>query len=378
MSDKYTTINLNQKEPEFLSFDEDGTLDVDLKSQQDDNDDDDGDEGDTAGSGDENPARVKKSRQQEKRNKRDSRSQRRIRELIEEREQLARELDDIRKQTKDQLSKTKTNARASKEAVKGSLATQVDTIKKQLKRAIEDGDSENVVELQASLHDTQIKLAAVSYELQGEDEEEEVEKNTPQQQQQQRGPSKKALAWVEEHPDFKTDPVFHGAAMMVNNTLIREGYNPDSEDFYEELNERLSSRFPDIFDIEEEDDVEYSGDPSEEEDEEEEDDDEDIRTLNKNKVSLDKNKKSQPPSKKSKSQSKNTKQTTTVSGASRPSSGTKGSAGVSTNRNVVKLSPTDVELAKKWGISLESFARRKKLYESRDKDAGEYVPINIG
>lgn len=370
MGEKYTTINIDQKEPEFLSFDEDGSLDFDLKEENEDKDEDtdteDAEDVSDSDGGDEEESqkRSKKSRQQDKRSKRESRSQRRIRELIEEREHLAQELENIKRQTKEQLSKTKTNARASKEAVRESLGSQVENIKKQLKKAIEEGDSESVVELQSSLHDTQIKLAAVSYELQGDVDEADEKEDKTNTQTKPRGPSPKALDWVKEHPEFNSDPVFHGAAMMVNNTLIREGYNPDSDDFYEELNDRLSTRFPEIFDNEDEDDVEYTGDASEDED----DIDEDQGTLNKNKTS--KNKQSQ--SKKSKSR----KPTTTVSGASRPAAG--GANKAKSSRNTVRLSQEDVALAKKWGISLESFARRKKLYESRDKEAGEYTPIITG
>ena len=379
MSNEYTRINVQEKDPEFLSFDEEGGLDVDLdddnteeevtENTSDSDTVEEGDEDRSVASEDEketSESRKKKSRQYDKRSKKVSRSEKRIKELLEEREQLARELDSIKKQTKEQLAKTKTNARASKEAVKEGLGSQIENIKKQLRKAIEEGDSESVVDLQTSLHDTQIKLAAVTYELQGEDEDDytdTVEQEARQQKQPVKGPSEKALAWVDEHPEFNSDPVFHGAAMMVNNTLIREGYNPDSVDFYEELNDRLSTRFPEIFDNEDEDDVEYTRDTSEDEDI-----DEEQRTKNK-------------PSKKTTSRSNSkskSRQTTHVSGASRPVTGSAGKARQQSNRNTVKLSPTDVELAKKWGIPLESFARRKKLYESRDKDSSEYVPINIG
>lgn len=68
------------------------------------------------------------------------------------------------------------------------------------------------------------------------------------QQEQPRGPSEKALAWKEKHSSwFGKDQGMTGAALGIHNELVEEGVQPDSDEYYKELDSRIRSAFPSKF-----------------------------------------------------------------------------------------------------------------------------------
>jgi hypothetical protein len=306
-------------------------------------------------------------------------SHKRIKQLLQDNEALRNKLEELENQTKQTSLKAKKESRSSKESMRDTLSSQLDNLKKQLRNAIEEGNSGDVVDLQTSLHDTQIKLAALTYELQEdfEDEDDIVQSHKEEKKDVNKNRvdntentvSQKALDWVEEHEAFKTDPVFYGAAITMNNVLLNEGYDPDSDDFYEELNERLAPRFPDIFDEEfdtdDENSVKYNRNDTSDDYDDDEDDD---GTENNN------NRKTSVKNNHSKTRTSSKKPQQTMSGASRGSGGRKNL----NKKNVVNLSQEDVALIKKWGLDPVRFAKRKQKAGKTDKNSGEYTPINIG
>ena len=72
-----------------------------------------------------------------------------------------------------------------------------------------------------------------------------------QQPQQAPAPSEKALSWQDNNPWFdESKPDFnreaHYWARVVDEFLVEEGFVPDSEEYYNELNDRISKRFPEL------------------------------------------------------------------------------------------------------------------------------------
>ena len=72
-----------------------------------------------------------------------------------------------------------------------------------------------------------------------------------QQPQQAPAPSEKALSWQDNNPWFdESKPDFnseaHYCARVVDEFLVEEGFVPDSEEYYNELNDRISKRFPEL------------------------------------------------------------------------------------------------------------------------------------
>jgi hypothetical protein len=270
--------------------------------------------------------------------KKPSRSNKRIRELAAEKNALMQELEAERVEKENLRKQLQAGTKVSGENLKQNLGTQVEMLAKQLTEAMQSGDAEGAVKVQMQLMETKDKMSKLEDQLKGIEDEPEQERR-PQRQPQV---SRKAMAWVGEHPEFKADPVFYGAAMAVNSQLINEGFDAESDEFYEELDARLAPRFPEVFGVDDENDVEYN---SQEE--------------------------SVPTSKPSKDVKKPVKQT--VSGASRTPSSSFSKARKS---NTVTLTPDDVAQAENWGWSLERMARRKLHIEKHRREDG-YVPIMI-
>lgn len=277
-----------------------------------------------------------------KEDKKPSRAQKRIKQLHTEKTDLQLKLEQAEQEKVDLQRKLLAGTKESKETVKSTLESSLTNLTGSLKDAIESGDSSEVVRLQDEMMTAKMQLAGVTSEL--TDFKDIPDTPAPKQNAQQ-GPSEKALDWIAEHPTFKTDELFYVSAMTVNNSLVKEGYDPESEDFYTELNSRLSTRFPEAFGIDEENSVEYS---------------------------KDENSSKEPDVKQSKASSKQT-QEQTMSGASRSPAG---KANKPRGNDSVVLSPQMVKQADRWGITLEQMARR--VAHSQKNSIGDgYVPILI-
>ena len=58
----------------------------------------------------------------------------------------------------------------------------------------------------------------------------------------------KAKKWAEENSWFGTDEVMTNAAITIHNNISQEGIEVDSDEYYNEVNSRLRKYFPDSFD----------------------------------------------------------------------------------------------------------------------------------
>lgn len=278
--------------------------------------------------------------------KRAGRAQKRIKELVTEKRTAEEETARMRAENdalRQQLAK---ESKDSREVIKSTLVDQVESLKRELKSAIESGDSDGVVNLNVELSNALRMLAKTTDDIETYKEVEAPKKQVEQARQPQI--ADKAVEWIDEHPAFKTDPIFYQVALAVNNVLIQEGYSPHDDDFYDELNDRLSPRFPEVFGIQEKSPVEYS------------------KPQGKT-VELSSNEETENTSRKPKAEQ-------TMSGSARAASPHNTVA--KTKSNTVTLTAQDVAQAEKWGISLEQMAKRIKNLET-NKDRNGYSPIFI-
>jgi hypothetical protein len=58
----------------------------------------------------------------------------------------------------------------------------------------------------------------------------------------------KAKKWAEENTWFGTDEVMTNAAITIHNNISQEGIEVDSDEYYNEVNSRLKRYFPESFD----------------------------------------------------------------------------------------------------------------------------------
>lgn len=301
-------------------------------------------------SGDEKPKEEKKKTPPTKR--KPSRAQKRIKQVLSEKAELEAQLEEERQARFKAEQQYKVNSKDSKEGMKDNLEANLTTLTKALKEAMENGDAEAAVQLQDQMMNSKMQLAAVSAEINQLDNEPEVEYQPQTKQQQAPEISEKALDWVDQYPQFKTDELFYVSALTVNKQLVNEGFDAESDEFYEELNTRLSTRFPEVFGIADENSVKYNQTPSNEELADENND-----------------------SSHSKDDSNSIEIEQTVSSSSRtpPHQGGKKHSGTSEK---VKLSAADVAQAERWGFSLDKMARRV-AHRDKHRNSDGYTPIKI-
>ncbi len=136
------------------------------------------------------------------------------------------------------------------------LSTQEEAAKRAYKQAYEAGDSDAMLAAQEQIAqiavDKQRYGAAKSrVEQQQKMQVQQQPQPQPQQQPQQQPQARvdpKAKAWAEKNEWFGNDKIMTTAAFTLHQQLVEEeGFDPNSDEYYTELNGRIRSEFPHKF-----------------------------------------------------------------------------------------------------------------------------------
>tara|TARA_Y100000114_G_scaffold62751_1_gene57468 strand:- start:433 stop:1380 length:948 start_codon:yes stop_codon:yes gene_type:complete len=134
--------------------------------------------------------------------------------------------------------------------------TQKEIVKQNLKNAIENNDAEKIMEAQEQLTTLAVeKEKAKIKQKQFEEEktrEEELAKNPPANDQNsvpqpQAEISPKAKAWGEENTWFGNDEKMTQRAFAIHGELVAEGFDAESDRYYNEVDKRMRESFPTHF-----------------------------------------------------------------------------------------------------------------------------------
>ena len=129
------------------------------------------------------------------------------------------------------------------------------TAKEKLKQAYEGGDAEKITDAQEAL--TEAKLRIKQYEnFQPSLQDDFTSVQANQQYQVPPAPQPvvdpKAEAWKERNPWFGTDEEMTALALGLHEKLVRSGVDPRSDDYYDRVNATMRKRFPEAFEYAEE------------------------------------------------------------------------------------------------------------------------------
>ena len=163
----------------------------------------------------------------------------------EEAIRLAQQLLQENEKLKQESSKTQT---ALLEQAKARINHELEASKRAYKQAYESGDSDKVVEAQIALNNVQAKaerLAAYKPALQPKQVEVKPEPVAP-------AVDSKAFEWQKSNPWFGSDDEMTSLALGLHQKLVREGIDPQSEEYYDRINRRMRQVFPDAFESEDE------------------------------------------------------------------------------------------------------------------------------
>jgi len=130
--------------------------------------------------------------------------------------------------------------------------TELTQAEQEYARAMEMGDSQAAVEANRRLTALSIENDRASQaKMQQERANAQREQQQPQQQQQQqqqqqevRRPDRKAESWAEKNEWFGQDDAMTYAAFGIHKTLVEdEGFDPQSDSYYNELDQRIGQKF---------------------------------------------------------------------------------------------------------------------------------------
>jgi hypothetical protein len=121
-----------------------------------------------------------------------------------------------------------------------------------LAKAIEIGDTNGVVEAQRkitrlAIENDRAEQAKAQQERAAQQirAQQETQVHAPMPQQQPRRPDPKAESWASRNEWFGTDEAMTYAAFGVHKKLVEnEGFDPQSNEYYSELDKRMKEEFP--------------------------------------------------------------------------------------------------------------------------------------
>jgi hypothetical protein len=207
-------------------------------------------------------------------------------------------------QAYEQQAYNSDNARLGE--AKSRIDTQSVALKQIIRKAREEGDYDTEIEAQERLTEIQMEQRSLSEVTSRRQYDQEQAQQAPQQVQQpvQQRPTydPKAEAWAEENEWYgKNVAMTHAAQGIHKQMVLAERFDPNSDEYYDELNNRLREAFPTQFNV----------------------------------------------------KTRTNRPVQTVAPASR-------SSGVNNARRTVRLSPSQVAIAKKLGVPLEEYAKYVK------------------
>ena len=204
------------------------------------------------------------------------------------------------KADKSYVSEFETRVKSNMEAARSALRT-----------AIEAGDVDAQVKAQeqmATLNADAVRLASLKSQQETEPQVEKQVNVSPSQAEQPVRTDPKAEAWAARNSWFGNDTAMTYTAFDMHKTLVeKEGYDPQSDEYYEEIDKRLRVEFPNKFD----------------------------------KVADNTTERAKPAQ--------------TVASARRPAN--------TGRRKTVKLTPSQVAIAKRLGVPLEEYAKQLNVKE---------------
>lgn len=201
---------------------------------------------------------------------------------------------------------------------KNRIETQVLALKQIIKKSREEGDTDTEMEAQERLasilydqRQVQAQEAQRQAQLQAYQHQQELARQQPVQQvQAQPMPDPRAEEWAESNPWYGSDVAMTHAAQGIHAQLVvAERFDPNSDEYYDELNRRIREAFPHKF-------------------------------AQTNQAPMQQTNRANRP-------------VQTVAPASR-------SSGINNARRTVKLTPSQVAIAKKLGVPLEEYAKYVK------------------
>ena len=123
-----------------------------------------------------------------------------------------------------------------------------DKAKAALKTAFDSQDPEQITEAQDKLTKLAVEKEKVSMTLAEKESKKKESESKPQETTQEQPPiSQRAQEWASDNEWFGSDRVMTSAAMGIHDELMQEGIDAESNEYYNQINKRMKEYFPQKF-----------------------------------------------------------------------------------------------------------------------------------
>ena len=140
------------------------------------------------------------------------------------------------------------------------IEAQREQVKSNLKNAIQNNDADKIMEANDLLARLSVEKEKARILQDKKKEEQETKKTQPetieqaqpqsQPQPQRKEPSPKATSWADKNTWFGKDKVLTNAAYGIHEDLVAQGFDPESDDYYNEIDFKMREYFPNKFEQE--------------------------------------------------------------------------------------------------------------------------------
>jgi len=132
-----------------------------------------------------------------------------------------------------------------------AAANDLVAVKERLKQAYESGDAEKITEAQEALTDAKMRIKEVErFKPALQKQESGVEKTQQASAPTQQAPAAtdaKAEDWRQKNTWFGADEEMTALALGLHEKLVRSGVDPRSDDYYRTIDQTMRKRFPEVF-----------------------------------------------------------------------------------------------------------------------------------
>jgi hypothetical protein len=176
--------------------------------------------------------------------------ERRVKEAVLREKQ---ELENLTKHLVDENKRLKQNVYTGQEAViegvKQKAETELQIARRRLKEAQEAFDTDAIIEAQEAVMDAKIRVEQTKNFRPTPLQEEDFPVQTQQVQQKPIPPDEKTLRWQAKNQWFGADGFeeYTSYALGLHKKLVQTGVDPRSEQYFEQIDARLQSTFPSLF-----------------------------------------------------------------------------------------------------------------------------------
>jgi len=178
----------------------------------------------------------------------------RINNLVGRMREMERLYETTQKENEDLKKKYSSVGKGYVSEFEGRVTSSVEAAKSKLKKAIEDNDTEGQVAAQEQLAQAKADSVRLTNLKANQKRDEEAQKafqqqqaQMPQQEQPYQPVDYKAEDWAAKNTWFGTDKAMTATAMSYHDELLQEGFDPTSDEYYNEINSYIRSEFPHKF-----------------------------------------------------------------------------------------------------------------------------------